>query len=621
MTRHLPIGVDDFPSLRANPAFLYIDKTERIATMLGDSPGRHPHLFLARPRRFGKTLLVSTLQALFQGRRALFADTWIGQPENWNWVQRQCPVLRLNMGIRGIHNPHELQDDLQEYLSDLIRQEDIDIVPASRPGRTLANLIQGLCRKHDRPVAVLIDEYDTPITENIDRPDVLDGILDVMRALYGALKDSTPYIQCTFMTGITRFARADLFSGANHLEDLSFSPQCHALLGFTDAEIAGSPDLTADMDRCAEVLECTPAALRQALQTYYNGYRFSPRGKAVYNPFSLAQCLKTLREDEPGTLWTLTNLPNAWVESGTPDMLFRLWRQGKYDAADMEAACSDRPLTVLRRANCDTAHPDLSALMYHTGYLTLKPPTTADAKAEPSLDFPNQEVRLTFTDSLQRRQKELVREWYRQARDQTALVAEWTQAWQTARDPARLHHCIDTFMPGIPYPLHYMLPCTRGPYDYEVHWQLTLYAVCRAMGLPVQAEVPTALGRIDLVIAWERHIVLIECKAGMTADDALAQAWTQGYAERYRQEAKPVTVWGLQFKPGQRTLHASAAWFLGQYDQAARRWQHEPYRVPLAKLMHLSASERKRILRAKRRDGDGGGGARTALPVASDGLH
>ncbi len=215
------------------------------------------------------------------------------------------------MGIRGIHDPRALRDDLQDYMLDLIRQEDVSIVPASQPGRMLTHLIRGLFQKHDRPVAVLVDEYDTSITENIDRPHVLEDILNIMWAFYGALKDSTPYIQCTFMTGITRFARAGLFSRANHLEDLSFSPRCHALLGFTDAEIASSPDLRTDMDRCAVALGCTPAVFRQALQAYYNGYRFSPRGVAVYNPFSLAQCLKTLREDGPGTLWTLADLPNA----------------------------------------------------------------------------------------------------------------------------------------------------------------------------------------------------------------------------------------------------------------------------------------------------------------------
>ncbi len=124
------------------------------------------------------------------------------------------------------------------------------------------------------------------------------------------------------------------------------------------------------------------------------------------------------------------------------------------------------------------------------------------------------------------------------------------------------------------------------------------------MGLPVQAEVHTAHGRVDLVIAWDYHIALIECKVGMTADDALTQVWTQGYAEMYREEGKPITVWGLQFTPDQRTIHASAAWRLGRYDTEARRWQHEPCRVPLAELMHLPPSARKRILQERQRDED-----------------
>ncbi len=601
MTRHLPLGVDDFPSLRANPEFLYIDKTKRIAAMLGGTLGRHPHLFLARPRRFGKTLLVSTLQALFQGARTLFADTWIGQPGHWDWEQRQCPVLRLHMGIRSIHDPRRLQESLQIYLARLARRLEVHAEAVSPPGFMLANLIEDLSRKHDSQVAVLVDEYDTPITANIDRPDVLEDILDVMRDFYGALKDTTPYIQCTFMTGITRFARAGLFSGVNHLEDLSFSARSETLLGFTEAEITGSPDLQADMDHGAAQLECGRTELQQALRAYYNGYRFSALGEAVYNPFSLAQCLQSLREDTPGT-WTLANLPHAWAESDTPLLLFRLWSRAWAATQTMAwtAAHSDQPLAVLRRANFDARNPDLSALMYYTGYLTLRPtdPTgrTKGIKTALGLDFPNQEVRRTFRAALREQQTGLTQAWYGQLRAKQN-TAQWTAAWQTA-DRTALHRCIDTLMQGVPYPLHTLPARIRQVFDYEVHYQTILYAACQGMGLPIRAEEPTKDGRIDLIIAWPDHIVLIECKVGTTTDAALAQVWRKGYAERYREEGKPITVWGLQFDSSRRGLCTSAVWQLGLYDRNVGQWQHEPLPVPLAKLRYLNKADRTRILQA-----------------------
>ncbi len=595
MARYLPLGVDDFPTLRTHPTALYIDKTEQIAQLL-DGVRLRPHLFLARPRRFGKTLLVSTLQALFEGRRDLFADTWIANAGHWDWERRQCPVLRLDMGIRGIHDPRRLQARLTRYVRDIASQHAIALEPDPDPDYLLTTLIQGLARRHQRKIVVLIDEYDTPITENIEHPATLEGILDVMRAFYGALKTGTPTIQHTFVTGITRFARAGLFSGANHLQDLSFDPECNALLGFTEAEIRCSPALQADIAHCAAQLATDRAALQQALQAYYDGYRFSVGGEAVYNPFSLAACLEALRKPRAGLQWNLTHLPNAWANSGTPALLFRLWRAAQHGPDFMAAARNRDPVTVLETANYDVATPDLSALMYHTGYLTLKFPT-ARAGDVPYLDFPNQEVQLTFRQSLQGWQRNLVAAWYQQANDRAGhLAAQWTAAWQNAA-PAALHACLDTFLLQFPYPLHNLPLRNKELYDYEAHYQTILFAACLAMRLPVQAEAVHARGRSDLIIAWDRHIVLIECKVHATADEALAQVWRQGYADPYRAQGASVTVWGLQFDTERRTLGDCAAWSLGSYDTQTQRWQCEPCRVPLAQLPYRDAAEQERILR------------------------
>lgn len=595
MARYLPVGIDEFDELRTLPEGLYVDKTQLTARLAAQLLGPTPQLFLARPRRFGKTLLLSTLQAMFQCQRELFDGTWLGQDGHWDWQKRQYPVLRLSLDLRAIHTRERLVEELRELVFDLAQAAGVDISPASAPARLLARLLHALHRKHRQKVVALIDEYDTPITENMDRPDALDDVQAEMRAFYGALKSSRRYLRCTFMTGITRLALSGLFSGANHFQDVSFASEFHSLLGFTPDELRNTPDLAADLARCAPRLGCTAEEFHAILQGYYNGYRFSDQGEAVYNPYSLAMCLATLRAGARNGRWHKDNLPNGWARSGTSASLFRLWQTGRF-TADLADNPHRDALQWLDQAELDAACPDRDILLYHAGYLTLK----SNPQGRFYLDFPNQEVRCTFENSLTQWQRDRIRAWHR-----TELAAGHPGG-QPIRDALlrsdeqALQAHIDHFMQQNPYPLYALPAPAKHLYNYETHYRGALFHILWAMGLSLQIESATTRGRTDIVIQEPRRIFILECKLGGTAAQALHQIWDKGYADPYRALGQAVVAFGLNFDTGLRTITDIAKWDLGTYDLDRGRWQREPLALcTLTALSRMDAAQRARILDAE----------------------
>ena len=592
MARYLPIGIDEFDELRTLPSGLYVDKTELVAALAADLLGHTPQLFLARPRRFGKTLLISTLQALFQGEQALFAGTWLGQNGHWDWRGQRYPVLRLDMDLRDVHSRSDLEAHLASRLARKARQAGVAVDRAQRPAPLLEELIEALYAKHGRRLVVLVDEYDTPITENMDRPDALDDIQSVMRAVYGTFKGSRRYLRCAFMTGITRIALAGLFSGANHFKDISFAPQFNALLGFTQDEVWNTPDLAADCAQSAARLDCAPEEFAELLRGYYNGYQFSAKDEAVYNPYSLALCLETLRGGgADNARWRKDHLPNGWVQSGTPALLFRLWQTGRFAtdlAADDEANAD--ALSALQKTELDIACPDRDALLYHAGYLTLTPSL--------ALDFPNQEVRLAFRNSVARWQRGAVRAWHEAERAAGhpggSLIRDALRAGDAPALQAHIHHLMQQF----PYPGRALPAQAKSIYNYEMHYRGILFSVLWALGLPIQIEGATARGRADIVIQEDHQIYVLECKVNASAAAALRQVWDKGYVDPYCLLGKPVIAFGLNFDTRLRTITDVAKHELGVYDLGTQCWRAEPLgnRCTLTQLSQMSDNRREAII-------------------------
>ncbi len=564
--RHLPIGVDEFTNLRAAPENLYVDKTEYIAGLLREM-GNAPFLFLARPRRFGKTLLISTLEALFQGGQDVFADTWIGQEGRWDWECLRSPVLRLDMDIRAVHDLTTLHAELTTRVTRLARGHNLGVEPLS-PGSMLSYLIQDMAMHYGQPVVVLVDEYDTILTENLDRPEVLPDMLDVMRAFYGALKTNARHIRFAFVTGITRFARVGLFSGANQFEDISFRADCNSLLGFTEDELHTNPDLAADIAQSATYLGCTTDDLYAALKDHYDGYQFSRRRETVYNPFSLAHCLGELRrEPSPADIpLALDKLPHTWAASGTPSLLFRLLEVKRNRlTSDLEGDPPD-PLWVLQKVNFDMVKPDMNVLLCQAGYLTLKPHEAAPDRLR--LAFPNHEVRTAFRESLLEWQEDLVTATMTH---QSALVAALNTALHDS-DTVGIQRCLTALLQEIPFYMHTLAPPVRAVHDYELYYQTCLYCLFKGMHLEVSAEMASALGRLDIVADLADQIVLFELKTEGLAREAVQQALNRNYPAVVQDRGLPVVLYGLRFHRSRRAVTDIYRKDLGQFNAARGEW-------------------------------------------------
>ncbi len=589
MALHLPYGIDEFPTVRAEPGrYLYVDKTERIAALAAQLL-QVPHVLLARPRRFGKTLLLSTLESLFKGEKRLFAGTWLGQEGHWDWPRHTYPVLRLDMSVH--HDPARagIESHLASHLRAAARAFNADLDETLSPVVLLEQLIAAAHAAAGKPV-VLIDEYDAPITDALERSASRENVLHLMKSFYRVLKRQGRFIQCVLMVGVTRFARAGLFAGANQFLDLTFDPQCNALLGFTEDELQQDAGLAREIALCARNLGCSERALRGALRDYYNGYQFSPKEEAVYNPFSLSACFRELRA--PDTPWSLQTLPNAWSDSGTPSLLFHLWQSGDY-VAQFHAQGQDA-LSFLREADYALTRPNINVLMYHAGYFTLR--RTAQGF---QVVFPNKEVELTFRQSLERWRDDEIEGWHIKEKAAGRRGASALRNALRANDKEAVRASLDDFLQRFPYLVHSLPPSVKNVYDYELHYRYSVYAALMALEMPAMAEVPTARGRIDILIQEADRIMILEFKANATAVEALRQVWDRGYADPYRATGLPVTACGLNFDTHNRTIRDVAVHALGTYDAQRQRWRNEPMKAcTLTDLSRMPAAERAPIVAA-----------------------
>lgn len=575
--------ISDFAQLRGVPGNVYIDKTREIARLA--DPGQPSTLFLSRPRRFGKTLLVSTLEALFQGRQDLFAGTWLGQPDHWDWTQPPYTVIRLDMTeITGsLRDLSVLEKDLYAGVTDLYAQFALSLPVVEHRAFTLFRLlIERLAARAGQGVVVLVDEYDRPLVQNMSRPDLLPDILETMQDFYGILKSRRRDIHFTFMTGTTRVARAGLFSGANHFHDLSFAVPAGTLLGYTRADMHNNADFMASVVLCARNLGCSVPSLLAALEDHYNGYRFADRGEPVCNPYSLNACLQQLLDPDTALSWDLDNLPNVWVESGQSRLLFSAWRNHLRSASapKFPDTLLQADISAVQKSNFDVADPDLLILMYQAGYLTrkqIRDPATEAWRDVPY--FPNREVALTYHQTfLDWFGKELAR-WRtegtvpRQFRPLRAAVER--------RTASALSGAVNDLLALMPYTLH--TPATRKENaaitmaNYEVYCQLFLFMALHAVADEATPEMAAHRGRMDLGVPVDGHILIFELKVDSSADRAGRQALARGYASRWRGSDRAVTICGLNFNTATHQLDGCVLWELGRFDQETRMWDREPF--------------------------------------------
>lgn len=526
----LPGGASHFAKLRARNE-LYIDKTAYIADMLD---GYSKYCFLARPRRFGKSLLVSTLECLFQGRAALFRGTQLEgrtpQSPNWTWPD-PAPVIRFNMETWPDPDAATLHDGLHAYCVHYFDQFQLPQPRGARDASTLfRNLLAALASTIGK-VVVLIDEYDYPLRHNLENP-ALSEIQAVLANFYGVLKSSDEHLRFVFLTGITRFARTSLSLGLNNLRDLSHDPRFNGLLDFTEREM--QTRLRPYMTDLTDNRRCPIADAAARMREYYNGYLFAPGAPddaRVYNPYSVLACLKRRM------------LHPYWMDIDEPFFLPDMLKRHDCDVRDVHripghevvqdtlrldqlAALWHNPPAAGTSA-LDWAQPALAKVLFQTGYLTLRFDPDRDDYVT---GFPNLEVATSFIQDLP----------IHALKTTSLLSARKADVCQAllARDPEALRQAGNRLLAS-----HARLEHAPA----ESHYLSLLHLAFRALQdrADVQAEVNLHRGRPDLVVAFAREVVLLELKMDDAPVDSQMQAARQACPERYTQQGQTVWVWGL----------------------------------------------------------------------------
>ncbi len=499
MTRQsLPIGIQDFATIRSE-GFYYVDKTPLIRQLV--SAGRH--YFLSRPRRFGKSLLVDTLKALFTGQEDLFRGLDIH--DHWDWSVTH-PVVRLSFD-GTFDGPAEIERNIANQLGLIEHAAGLDPPnPAEAPPERLRTLLYHLHRQTGQKAVVLVDEYDKPILDGLPDLDRAKANRDYLQGVYSIIKGSAAHVRFVFVTGVSMFSKVSLFSGLNNLKDISLDPRFATICGYTDADIdtVFAPELDG-LDR-------------DEIRRWYNGYNW--RGEErLYNPFDVLLLFED-RKFEP-----------YWFETGSPTFLFETLKTRSLSPLELEGRIIDRS----RVAKFEIENISAEALLFQTGYLTITEEIRKGHRTLFRLDSPNQEVRLSLNDELL---ADLSPHNRVPSEEATTL-----QSRLEANDFEGFAETLKAYLASIPYQWH----ATGDLARYEAWYASLLHMCFRAIGVNVRTEEASSHGGADMVVETGGQVFVLEFKmAGRDADvetkmeEAFTQMRDRGYANRYRDRREPL---------------------------------------------------------------------------------
>lgn len=498
----LPIDVSAFDIMRADN-YLYIDKTEIIHDLV--TAGRF--YFLSRPRRFGKSLFLSTLQELFEGNKKLFKDLWIGKENRYDWAA--YPVIYLNFSDLDIATSHELKMSLSWKLNAIAKKHGIDVKDAPSPGLKIDMLVQELFKKNS--VVILIDEYDYPLINNLDNLTVAKENRKVLKNFFSVVKSLDKYLRAIYITGVTKFSKTSIFSGLNNLNDLTTDPRAANLLGYTQYEI--DTYFAPYIKKQADYEDLDENTIKQEMKKWYNGYRFSREDIKIYNPFSILYYLEK------------KELDNYWFESGTPGFLIELLTTQYEDLENLEKA----QLSTRSLGTFDIESLPIITILFQSGYLTINSYNRITKKY--TLTYPNAEVRESFKSYL------LAAFSHETIPTVEKSISELGNALERHKVQ---EFCIilQSLLAQIPYQLHI---------KQERYYHSLFQLICSMLDINAQSEVSTNKGRIDLTIETKKHVYIFEIKLNESADKALQQIENRRYYERYIPKKKKITMVGLSF--------------------------------------------------------------------------
>jgi hypothetical protein len=516
--RKYPVGIQTFSEI-IRRGYLYVDKTDLVWQLANYAK----FAFMSRPRRFGKSLLTSTLESYFKGDRELFDGLKIMSLEK-EWTP--YPVIHLDLSIcKGKSSAQELQ----RALIFLLRRLDVyeDHAEEVTPGEKLDALIRRLYEKTGRQVAVIIDEYDAPLLDVLHSQETLDDMRKVMQEFYVPLKANEAFIKFCFITGITKFSQLSIFSTINNLANVSLEKTFATICGFTEEELCTT--LWPDVERLATAYKMTPEQMHEKLKQRYDGYHFAADAPEVYNPFSLLNCFLHGR------------LNNYWFASGTPTFLIKQMQHFQtditsLDSLDVPESAFDQPTENMK---------DALPLLYQSGYLTIK---DYDPEGETYfLSIPNQEVRIGYVNGLLPTYTGL-----NNADVQVGFALKfWRALKQDDIDLAMQH--MQAYLAGIPYVEGFKQKLAEAK-TKEGFYEYTFYLIFSMLNVYVRTQVKVAGGRTDMVILMPDAIYVMELKVGDSARHALEQIDARGYAKPYLADGRKVVKVGIRFDADKHTV-------------------------------------------------------------------
>lgn len=503
MEKKLPIGIQDFEVL-IEGGYLYVDKTELIWQLID----RGKYYFLSRPRRFGKSLLVSTLKAVFEGRKDLFKGLWIEDKLDWE----PFPVIVIDFS--ELHSPNRdlvtsLHNELDRIAGNFnlqLESEDID--------QKFRELIEVIGK--DGKVAILIDEYDKPIIDFIDNPEKAARNRDVLRDFYSVVKGNDRHIAFFLVTGISKFSHVSIFSDLNNLYDISVGFEFAELLGYNQVEL--DRYFGSRIEKLALRYQRPKPELYQAIKTWYNGYSWDG-SQFVYNPFSI---LNFLRKQA---------FQGFWYATGTPRFLTRLVREQNFPLFDLDTW----QMSLAALGNFEVGALEVETLLFQTGYLTISEYDYENNFV--TLKFPNREVEQGFFQNL-------LDTYASGTQNQPHSLLNKLSTALSAGEPDALIESMKVLFAHITYPI---APSASTGIEQQEKYYHTIFAlIIKLLGFQIETEILTHTGRIDALIRTDHYLYIIEFKLG-DADEAMTQILEKNYPLKYRETEKKVILLGIGF--------------------------------------------------------------------------
>ena len=484
--------------------YSYIDKTNYIWNLIKEPYGIY---FLSRPRRFGKSLTLSTLKAVFQNKKHLFKGLALeNKPHDW----KEYPVIHLDLGSKEVQSP----DELKVYLSDRVNKiaDDYNVKLSTKAyDARFQELIETLGKPGK--IVILIDEYDKPILDNVVKANI-ESIRETLESFYSVIKATEPYQRFVLMTGVSKFSKVSVFSKLNNLTDITMDARFATMLGYTQKEL--EENFAEHIAHVCREQKMDKAELLDKLKLWYNGYKFHQNAETVYNPVSIGKFFESGGE-----------FKNFWFETGTPSFLLKLAKKQQFD---FERELS-QPVSELAFASYEIDRLETLPLLFQTGYLTIKATTQVMERTRYFLDFPNKEVEAAF-------EAYLLNEYSGVKKENVEILATDIAGLLNAGDIGGTLKKMKSFFDNIPCDIQI---------ESEKYYQTIFFIIFRLIGLFIEAEARTSIGRIDAVAQTEKYVYIFEFKLNRSSSEALKQIHDKEYYQKYLGSGREIILIGAKF--------------------------------------------------------------------------